>query len=244
MSNTLQAFVHTLRYEAQDTISVELRPVDGGEFPAFTAGSHIDLHLPNGLVRSYSLSNDSSERHRYVVGVLRDRASRGGSRCVHESLRVGMPITISEPRNHFALDEAATHSVLVASRAYLKRHPAPQHPEGRDGEGGILWLIAANERQPDAVQSVKVEGNGVEAPPLHVQAGEIHHREGGVLFFRRPGDDGVRLRHTAVAHHRTARLDDAGLGGGDVRDGGAEFFYMVHAQRRDDRALGRVDDVG
>jgi ferredoxin-NADP reductase len=49
-----------------------------------------------------------------VVGVLRDRASRGGSRCVHESLRVGMPITISEPRNHFALDEAATHSVLVA----------------------------------------------------------------------------------------------------------------------------------
>ena len=114
MSNSLQAFVHTLRFEAQDTISVELRPVDGGEFPAFTAGSHIDLHLPNGLVRSYSLSNDSSERHRYVVGVLRDRASRGGSRCVHEALRVGLPITISEPRNHFALDEGAAHSVLVA----------------------------------------------------------------------------------------------------------------------------------
>lgn len=114
MSNTLQAFVHTLRFEAQDTISVELRPVDGGEFPAFTAGSHIDLHLPNGLVRSYSLCNDSGERHRYVVGVLRDRASRGGSRCVHEALRVGMPITITEPRNHFALDEGAAHTVLVA----------------------------------------------------------------------------------------------------------------------------------
>ncbi|MCS4295898.1 ferredoxin-NADP reductase [Comamonas sp. BIGb0152] len=114
MSTTLQAFVHTLRFEAQDTISVELRPVGGGEWPAFTAGSHIDLHLPNGLVRSYSLSNDSRERHRYVVGVLRDRASRGGSRCVHEALRVGMPISISEPRNHFALDEGARHSVLVA----------------------------------------------------------------------------------------------------------------------------------
>jgi ferredoxin-NADP reductase len=114
MSNSLQAFVHTLRYEAQDTISVELRPVGGGEFPAFTPGSHIDLHLPNGLVRSYSLSNPSEERHRYVVGVLRDRASRGGSRCVHESLRVGMALTISEPRNHFALDESAAHTVLVA----------------------------------------------------------------------------------------------------------------------------------
>ncbi|HBK00757.1 MAG TPA: oxidoreductase, partial [Delftia acidovorans] len=104
MSTNLQAFVHTLRFEAQDTISVDLRPVAGGELPAFTPGSHIDLHLPNGLVRSYSLSNPSEERHRYVVGVLRDRASRGGSRCVHESLRVGMPIAISEPRNHFALD--------------------------------------------------------------------------------------------------------------------------------------------
>lgn len=114
MSTTLQAFVHTLRFEAQDTISVELRPVGGGEWPAFTAGSHIDLQLPNGLVRSYSLSNDSRERHRYVVGVLRDRASRGGSRCVHEALRVGMLISISEPRNHFALDEGASHSVLVA----------------------------------------------------------------------------------------------------------------------------------
>ncbi|MDR3013851.1 MAG: PDR/VanB family oxidoreductase [Delftia acidovorans] len=114
MSTPLQAFVHTLRFEAQDTISVDLRPVAGGEFPAFTPGSHIDLHLPNGLVRSYSLSNPSEERHRYVVGVLRDRASRGGSRCVHESLRVGMPITISEPRNHFALHEDAAHTVLVA----------------------------------------------------------------------------------------------------------------------------------
>lgn len=110
----LQAWVHTLRYEAQDILSVELRPVGDGELPAFEAGSHIDLHLPNGLVRSYSLCNDSSERHRYVVAVLKDRASRGGSRCVHEQLRVGTVLTISGPRNHFSLREDAAHSVLVA----------------------------------------------------------------------------------------------------------------------------------
>ena len=114
MSTNLQAFVHTLRFEAQDIISVELRPVEGTQFPPFTPGSHIDLNLPNGLVRSYSLSNSCDEQNRFVVGVLRDRASRGGSRCVHESLRVGMPITISQPRNHFALDESAAHTVLVA----------------------------------------------------------------------------------------------------------------------------------
>ena len=65
-----------------------------------------------------------------------------------------------------------------------------------------------------------------------------------MLFFRCPGDDGVRLRHTAIAHHRTARLDDTGLGGGDVCKGGAKLLHMIHTQRRDDRTLGRVDDVG
>lgn len=116
MSNatTLQAWVHTLRFEADDIISVELRPVDGTNFPAFEAGSHIDLHLPNGMVRSYSLCNDSRETHRYVVGVLKDRASRGGSRCVHEQLRVGMRLSIGAPRNNFPLHEDASHSVLIA----------------------------------------------------------------------------------------------------------------------------------
>ena len=113
-ANTLQAWVHTLRYEADDIISVDLRPAPGVEFPAFEAGSHIDLHLPNGMVRSYSLSNHCQERHRYVVGVLKDRASRGGSKCVHEQLRVGMRITISAPRNNFPLHEDAGHTVLVA----------------------------------------------------------------------------------------------------------------------------------
>ncbi len=114
MSSTLNALVHTLRCEAKDIISVELCPAEGTEFPGFTAGAHIDLHLPNGLVRSYSLSNSSEDRNRYVVGVLRDRASRGGSRSVHDDLRIGKPIRISAPRNHFALEESADYTVLVA----------------------------------------------------------------------------------------------------------------------------------
>lgn len=114
MTTPLNAFVHTLRYEADDVISVELRPVPGTEFPAFSAGSHIDLHLPNGMERSYSLSNACDEKNRYVVGVLRDRASRGGSRCVHEQLRVGIRLPISAPRNNFPLHEEAALTVLIA----------------------------------------------------------------------------------------------------------------------------------
>lgn len=114
MTDTLNALVYQIRHEARDIVSVELRPVDGGTFAAFEAGSHIDLHLGNGLVRSYSLFNAAGETHRYAVGILKDAKSRGGSRWVHEQLRVGGTITISAPRNNFKLHEDAAHSVLVA----------------------------------------------------------------------------------------------------------------------------------
>jgi ferredoxin-NADP reductase len=112
--STVNAWVHTLKYEAQDIISVELRPMPGETLPTFQAGAHIDLHLPSGLVRSYSLANDSGERHRYLLGILKDKASRGGSRAVHEQLRVGMSLPIGTPRNNFPLHEDADHSVLIA----------------------------------------------------------------------------------------------------------------------------------
>lgn len=114
-SPTLTALVVSLRHEAEGIISVELRPaVPHVAFPSFDAGAHIDLHLPNGLTRSYSLCNASSDGQRYVIGVLHDRKSRGGSRYVHEQLRVGSRIEISAPRNNFALNATATHTVLVA----------------------------------------------------------------------------------------------------------------------------------
>lgn len=114
MSVTQSARVKNLRHEAEGILSIELFPANGATLAPFTAGSHIDLHLPHGLVRSYSLMNSPDEQNRYVVGVLNDRNSRGGSRWVHDYLRVGAPLSISLPRNNFPLEVTATHSVLVA----------------------------------------------------------------------------------------------------------------------------------
>ncbi|WP_179402268.1 PDR/VanB family oxidoreductase [Burkholderia guangdongensis] len=113
-SPMLQARVRTLRYESERVVSIELVPVAGSTFPEFTAGSHVDLHLPNGISRSYSLLNSTSDSNRYVLGVLFDPNSRGGSRFVHEELRCGSVLTISTPRNHFELDETADETVLIA----------------------------------------------------------------------------------------------------------------------------------
>jgi hypothetical protein len=91
-SPTLSALVYAIRWEASEVVSVELRPATGEvEFPPFEAGSHINLHLPNGLSRSYSLCNSDAERGRYVVGV-RATAPAAAARCTcTSSLRVGSP---------------------------------------------------------------------------------------------------------------------------------------------------------
>lgn len=92
---------------------IELRSPDEGPLAPFSAGSHIDLHLPTGLVRSYSLINSQDERHRYLVAVARDAASRGGSVFIHENLRVGDSISVGVPRNLFKLDERSPSAILI-----------------------------------------------------------------------------------------------------------------------------------
>jgi vanillate monooxygenase ferredoxin subunit len=100
--------------EALDIATFELVNVEDRPLPAFSAGSHIDVHLPNGLTRQYSLCNDPSEGHRYLIGVLCDAASRGGSQAMHDQVKAGDVLHISAPKNHFPLAHEATHSVLVA----------------------------------------------------------------------------------------------------------------------------------
>ncbi|WP_269506982.1 PDR/VanB family oxidoreductase [Burkholderia sp. IMCC1007] len=99
--------------EARNIYSFELIALDGGELPSFSAGAHIDVHLPTGLVRQYSLCNNPAESHRYQIAVLRDANSRGGSVGMH-ALEVGQIVDISEPRNHFPLADDAPHSLLLA----------------------------------------------------------------------------------------------------------------------------------
>jgi vanillate O-demethylase ferredoxin subunit len=100
--------------EALDINAYELAAVGGGSLPAFEAGSHVDVHLPNGLVRQYSLCGGPSQKDRYRIAVLRDPKTRGGSQAVHELLNEGDTLSISSPRNLFPLVDGAQVSVLLA----------------------------------------------------------------------------------------------------------------------------------
>lgn len=110
----IEVLVAAVTDEAQGIKSWELRRADGGELPPYAAGAHIELHLPNGMERSYSLCNSPEDRHRYVIAVNNDPNSRGGSRLLHETLKLGDRIRISSPLNHFPLVEDAQHVVFFA----------------------------------------------------------------------------------------------------------------------------------
>ncbi|MBO1111352.1 PDR/VanB family oxidoreductase [Bordetella petrii] len=113
-ANSLTVRVARKSAETAEICSFELSAPDGGELPPFTAGAHIDVHLPGGITRQYSLCNEPSERGRYRIAVLREPASRGGSRAMHDDVREGDLLQIGMPRNLFALEESAARHILMA----------------------------------------------------------------------------------------------------------------------------------
>lgn len=102
------------KWQAADGIAgFELRPVKG-LLPTFQPGAHIDVHLPNGLIRQYSITNGPGEADRYVIGVKLERESKGGSACLHDSVREGDVLAISDPRNNFPLRRDALKTIFIA----------------------------------------------------------------------------------------------------------------------------------
>jgi vanillate O-demethylase ferredoxin subunit len=100
--------------EAEDICSFEFADPKGKMLPPFSAGSHVDVRVRDGLVRQYSLCNDPKDTHRYLIGVLRHADGRGGSRAMHDELQLGDIVDVSVPKNHFPLDHAAKRSLLLA----------------------------------------------------------------------------------------------------------------------------------
>lgn len=135
MTDTIREMrITMIRWEAENILSVELRMPDNSPVVPFTAGGHIDLYMPSGLVRSYSLLNDPAETSRYVIGVALPPDSRGGSQFIHKVLRVGDMLRVGGPRNNFPLDENAPEHVLIAGGigitpmlAMLRRLSAIRH---------------------------------------------------------------------------------------------------------------------
>ena len=119
---------------AQGVRTFELADPEDWALPPFTAGAHIDVHIPNGVVRQYSLYGDPAEGNRYRIAVRREDDGRGGSVAMHCDIGEGTILPVSLPRNHFPLREGRHHFLiaggigitpLLSMMSVLRREQAP-----------------------------------------------------------------------------------------------------------------------
>lgn len=102
----LELVLESVVGETADVLVLELRRPDAGALPAWAPGAHLDIVLPSGKIRQYSLCGDVADASRYRVAVLREAAGRGGSEEIHAVAKAGLTIRGRGPRNHFALVDA------------------------------------------------------------------------------------------------------------------------------------------
>lgn len=103
----LRLTVERVRVEAEDVVSVTLG--HGDRLPAWRPGAHLDVFLPSGRLRQYSLCGDPGDAHRYRIAVRRTDGGNGGSREVHDELREGDVLRVRGPRNAFRLVDAPSY---------------------------------------------------------------------------------------------------------------------------------------
>lgn len=162
--------VKSITVEAEDIKSFELVDPNDSALPAFEAGAHVDVMAPGEIARQYSLSNDPVEMHRYVIGVLREPAGRGGSAAMHDKLNEGDLIRITSPSNNFPLSDKADRHLLIAGGIGITPMLAMARSLARTGQD---WEMHYCTRSPEKTAFRDL----LSAPPY---AGRVtFHHDGG-----------------------------------------------------------------
>lgn len=137
--------LEAVRYVARSILGFELVSPEGARLPAAEPGAHIGLHLPNGIVRQYSLLHPCPAPRSYEIAVKLDAASRGGSRFLHESLHVGTLLPVDPPRNNFPLHLDVPEHLFFAGGIGITPILAMLEALAARGKRGELWY-ACRER--------------------------------------------------------------------------------------------------
>ncbi len=193
----MQLQVRAIRLQAQGVCSYELADPDGEPLPAFEAGAHADVHLPGGIVRSYSLAGDPQDRSHWLFGVLKEPQGQGGSRALHEKVRVGDVLRIGPVRNAFPLAAAARHTILLGGGIGITPLKAMAHVLAARGESFELHYCARSPAHAAFVNDLRAIvppgrlhlhfDGGDPARGLDLQALLKDHAEGTHVYYCGPG---------------------------------------------------------
>lgn len=125
---------------ADGVVSLTLADPSGKRLPDWTPGSHIDLVLPTGGTRQYSLCGDRWDPHTYRVGVLHEPKGRGGSAFVHRELAVDSMVAVGGPRNNFRLLPAQRYTFLAGGIGITAMLPMLRNAVMLGAEAQLIYL--------------------------------------------------------------------------------------------------------
>ncbi|WP_336714468.1 PDR/VanB family oxidoreductase [Arthrobacter sp. USHLN218] len=121
-------------------VELELVHPDGAGLPEWEPGAHVEVHLPSGLSRQYSLCSTARSNGTYRLGVLNEPASRGGSRYIHEELREGDVVEVSGPRNNFPLVESPAYHFIAAGVGVTPMMPMIEAAERQGADWKMTFM--------------------------------------------------------------------------------------------------------
>lgn len=127
VSGTREALVRRAEWIAEGVLEITLADPHGTDLPSWEPGAHIDVVLPSGTVRQYSLCGDNADRTVHRIAVLRQGAGRGGSREIHDTALVGRRLRIGAPRNHFPLRLAPRYQFIAGGIGITPLLPMIRH---------------------------------------------------------------------------------------------------------------------
>lgn len=139
-----EVLVTQVRHEARGVLSLRLR--GDSPLPPWTAGAHVDLVLPSGLVRQYSLCGEPGDPE-YTVAVLRETEGRGGSAEIHDTGLVGRRLRLRGPRNRFVLEPAACYVFVAGGIGVTPLLAMVRHAAGE----GTPWQLHLGGRRADTL---------------------------------------------------------------------------------------------
>ncbi|MFI8145087.1 PDR/VanB family oxidoreductase [Acinetobacter sp. ABJ_C5_2] len=174
MTTLYDVVVKNRHVEGGNIAVMEFESATSTTLPKVEAGAHIDVHLPNGMVRQYSLCQNPNDEGKFRLGILRDPESRGGSVSAFDEIKDGMQIQVSEPKNLFPLLKAK-HSVLIGGGIGITPLITMAYQLAHEGASFELHYCGASPENCAFVDEIK-NGELAQYTTFHFKSEGASHR--------------------------------------------------------------------
>lgn len=175
MTALYDVIVKNRHVEGGNVAVMEFESATDKQLPKVEAGAHIDVHLPNGMVRQYSLCQNPQQQGVFRLGILKDPESRGGSISAFEDLKDGVKLQVSEPRNLFPLVNAP-HSVLIGGGIGITPLITMAYQLLAEGQSFELHYCGASPERCAFVEEIQ-QGELAKFTKFHFKSEGASHRE-------------------------------------------------------------------